>query len=360
MTAELSPSVQIDGVTHRYGHVTALSRLDLAIRPGEFVTFLGPSGCGKTTLLRVIAGFLQPTEGRVLLDGTDVTAVPPHKRPVNTVFQRPALFPHLDVGENVAFSLRLTHTAEAEINRRVTETLSLVRLDGFERRASHELSGGQMQRVALARVLVARPKVLLLDEPLSALDLAIRLEMEGELRRVHREIGGTFVYVTHDQREALALSDRVAVFNRGQIEQIDRPEQVYRRPATPFVARFVGDANVVPVDVIAADGRRATVTLGATRIDAAFAQMPAAGPAWLVLRPEDVALSDAAGGEGGTAGVVCDFAYRGAGYAYRIAVPGLSEPLKAEVAATTARPFPIGAPVHVRWDMGACALLRRQ
>jgi ABC-type Fe3+/spermidine/putrescine transport system ATPase subunit len=157
MMADPSTSVQIESVTHRYGRVTALCRLDLAIRRGEFVTFLGPSGCGKTTLLRVIAGFLQPTEGRVLLDGYDVTAIPPHKRPVNTVFQRPALFPHLDVGENVAFSLRLTSTSEAEIRRRVAEVLSLVRLDGFERRASHELSGGQMQRVALARVLVGRP-----------------------------------------------------------------------------------------------------------------------------------------------------------------------------------------------------------
>jgi ABC-type Fe3+/spermidine/putrescine transport system ATPase subunit len=359
MMADPSTSVQIESVTHRYGRVTALCRLDLAIRRGEFVTFLGPSGCGKTTLLRVIAGFLQPTEGRVLLDGYDVTAIPPHKRPVNTVFQRPALFPHLDVGENVAFSLRLTSTSEAEIRRRVAEVLSLVRLDGFERRASHELSGGQMQRVALARVLVARPKVLLLDEPLSALDLAIRLEMEMELRRVHREIGGTFVYVTHDQREALALSDRVAVFNCGQIEQIDRPEHVYRLPATPFVARFVGDANVVPVDVIVQNGCQATVTLGAVRIDAAFGQIPDPGPAWLVLRPEDIGLSAAGDGESGGTGVVCDFAYRGAGYAYRITVPGLNEPLKAEVAATLAGPFAIGARVQMRWDIGACVLLKR-
>ena len=291
----------------------------------------------------------------MLLHGADVTSIPPHKRPVNTVFQRPSLFPHLDVRENVAFSLRLTGTSDAEIASRVAEALALVRLAGFERRAAHELSGGQMQRVALARVLIARPKVLLLDEPLSALDLAIRLEMEGELRRVHREIGGTFIYVTHDQREALALSDRVAVFNRGRIEQIDKPDRIYRQPATPFVARFVGDANVVPVEVIAGNGVQTMVALGSARIEAAMTQAPQAGTAWLVLRPEFVQLSV---GGGGAAGTVCDFAYRGAGFAYRVAIPGLDEPLKVEMAATTA-PFAIGAPVRVTWDMNACAFLKR-
>ena len=219
-------AVEIRSVSHRYGAMAALDGIDLAIEPGEFVTFLGPSGCGKTTLLRIIAGFLRPTRGSVLLHGADVTATPPHKRPVNMVFQRPSLFPHLDVGENVAFSLRLAKIPEAEVKQRVAEVLALVRLPGYERRASHELSGGQMQRVALARVLISRPQVLLLDEPLSALDLAIRLEMEEELRRLHRETGATFIYVTHDQREALALSDRVVVFNRGRIEQADRPERI--------------------------------------------------------------------------------------------------------------------------------------
>jgi ABC-type Fe3+/spermidine/putrescine transport system ATPase subunit len=352
----VTAAVEIAGVTHRYGRATALQNIVLSIEPGEFVTFLGPSGCGKTTLLRIIAGFLQPSEGRVLLHGEDVTAIPPHKRPVNTVFQRPSLFPHLDVGENVAFSLRLVGTPEDEVRRRVAGALALVRLDGYERRAAHELSGGQMQRVSLARVLIARPKVLLLDEPLSALDLAIRLEMEGELRRVHREIGATFIYVTHDQREALALSDRVAVFNRGTIEQIDRPDRIYRHPATPFVARFVGDANVVPVE-IAADGAQSTVALGTARLQAAITHPPTAGAAWLILRPEIVRLAPASGG--GVGGVVCDFAYRGAGFAYRVAVEGLPEPLKAEMAAGTAEPFAVGTAVQVSWDMNACAFLKR-
>jgi ABC-type Fe3+/spermidine/putrescine transport system ATPase subunit len=352
----MASAVEVLGVSHRYGLVTALQRIDLAIEHGEFVTFLGPSGCGKTTLLRIIAGFLRPSEGRVSLHGSDVTASPPHKRPVNTVFQRPSLFPHLDVGENVAFSLRLKGMQEAEVKSRVAEALALVRLAGFERRAAHELSGGQMQRVALARVLVARPKVLLLDEPLSALDLAIRLEMEEELRRVHREIGSTFIYVTHDQREALALSDRVAVFNRGRIEQIDKPDRIYRQPATPFAARFVGSANVVPVEVGVADGGSVTVTLGTARLDAAMAQVPTCGPAWLVLRPEIIRLDT---GEGGLAGTVCDFAYRGAGHAYRVVVPGLDEPLKAEMSAS-GDPFPIGAIVRITWDMSACAFLKRE
>jgi len=348
-------AVQIAGVTHRYGRLVALKDITLSIEKGEFVTFLGPSGCGKTTLLRIIGGFLQPSEGGVLLHGADVTAIPPHKRPVNTVFQRPSLFPHLDVGENVAFSLRLNRAPEDEIKRRVAEALALVRLAGYERRAAHELSGGQMQRVALARVLIARPKVLLLDEPLSALDLAIRLEMEGELRRVHREIGGTFIYVTHDQREALALSDRVVVFNRGEIEQIDRPDRIYRLPATPFVARFVGDANVVPVEVAIGAGGSTRVTLGPASLEAA--SVPLTGSAWLVLRAEHVRVA-ATTGSGGLTGTVVDFAYRGAGHAYRIAIPGLSELLKAEVAATS-EPFAVGAAVSVSWDMNGCSFLQR-
>jgi spermidine/putrescine transport system ATP-binding protein len=353
-------SVQIDNVTHRYGRTTALKNVGLAVTPGEFVTFLGPSGCGKTTLLRVIAGFLRPSEGRVLLQGRDVTAVPPHKRPVNTVFQRPSLFPHLDVGENVAFSLRLARTANDEVARRVAEALALVRLTGFERRQSHELSGGQMQRVALARVLIARPKVLLLDEPLSALDLAIRLEMEEELRRVHRETRGTFIYVTHDQREALALSDRVVVFNGGHIEQAGPPEEIYRRPATPFVARFVGNANVLPVEVALDAGGRRTVSIGGTPVSIDHRDGNA-GHAWLVLRPEAIAVTEAlpAMSNAGLLGIVRDFAYRGAGYAYRIELVGVAELLKAEVAAASSRPFPIGSQVSVSWKPTACGLLPR-
>ena len=235
--------------------------MSLAIEDGELVTLLGPSGCGKTTLLRIIAGFIKPSSGRILLQGRDVTRLPPHKRPVNMVFQRATLFPHLDVYGNVAFGLQIAGLAKEEVASRVSEALSLVRLEGYEHRRAHELSGGQMQRVALARALVNRPRVLLLDEPLSALDLKIRLEMEAELRRVHRETGATFVYVTHDQREALALSDRIVVFDDGRVEQVGPPGEIYRSPASRFAAQFVGDANVIPVDVIAASEGMATVRL---------------------------------------------------------------------------------------------------
>ena len=255
--------LELEGITHRYGTVTALQDVSLTISDGEFVTLLGPSGCGKTTLLRIVAGFIRPSEGRLLLQGRDVTRIPPHRRPVNMVFQRAALFPHLDVFENVAFGLRVS--GAPDIEARVTEALRLVRLVGFERRRAHELSGGQLQRVALARALVNRPRVLLLDEPLAALDLRIRLEMEAELRRVHRETGATFVYVTHDQGEALALSDRIVVFDQGNVEQVGTPDEIYRRPATPFAARFVGDANVLPVHVVELSGTRATVDLAGIR-----------------------------------------------------------------------------------------------
>jgi ABC-type Fe3+/spermidine/putrescine transport system ATPase subunit len=349
--------LRVDAVTHRYGGTAALRDVTLALRPGEFVTLLGPSGCGKTTLLRIVAGFVQPSSGRVWIGGRDVTGVPAHRRPVNTVFQRPTLFPHLDVAENVAFGLRLDRVRGEEIERRVAEALALVRLDGYQQRRSHELSGGQMQRVALARALVKRPSLLLLDEPLSALDLAIRLEMEAELRRLHREIGGTFVYVTHDQREALALSDRIVVFNRGRIEQLGTPDQIYRAPASVFAARFVGDANVAAVDVTRGNGGSATVAIGEHRF--AVPGAPPEGPAWLVLRPEVVRVVKRTGVSTGLAGTVCDCAFRGAGFAYRVAVPGLPEPLKAEVAAGMAPPLAVGCEVALTWDGASCALLPR-
>jgi ABC-type Fe3+/spermidine/putrescine transport system ATPase subunit len=359
-TGHQEKAVVIDAATHRYGSIFALRDVSLALEAGEFLTLLGPSGCGKTTLLRIMAGFVHPTAGRILLDGRDVTDTPPHRRPINTVFQRPALFPHLDVGDNVAFSLRLSRVPKHEIARRVTEALTLVRLEGFERRRSHELSGGQMQRVALARVLVARPKVLLLDEPLSALDLAIRLEMEAELRRVHREIGATFVYVTHDQREALALSDRIVVLKQGRIEQVGKPEEIYRQPASPFAARFVGDANTLPVEIVATSGRQMTIGIGSSQVVVDHGDRIECRDAWLVLRPEVIRVSDSMPTNGGgLPGVVHDFAYRGAGYAYRIAVPGVRDLLKVEVAAEGARPFTVGSRVTVAWDASSCALLPR-
>jgi ABC-type Fe3+/spermidine/putrescine transport system ATPase subunit len=354
-------SLQILEVTHRYGNVRALDGVSLEIEEGELVTLLGPSGCGKTTLLRIVAGFIRPSEGRILLHGQDVTRTPPHKRPVNMVFQRPTLFPHLDVYGNVAFGLRVAGLPKPEIESRVGEALSLVRLDGYERRRAHELSGGQMQRIALARALVNRPQVLLLDEPLSALDLKIRLELEEELRRVHRETGATFVYVTHDQREALALSDRVAVFDRGRIEQIAPPSDLYRNPTSVFAARFVGDANVIPVEVTAGVGPGATVSVAGRELAIPTLDELPAGPAWLVLRPEAIqVVQSVPAGFGSLDGRIEDVAFRGTGFTYRISVDGVAERIKAEVAAGGVGPVELGTPVVLAWDPASCRLLPRE
>jgi putative spermidine/putrescine transport system ATP-binding protein len=225
--------------------VVAVAGIDLEIRDGEFFSMLGPSGSGKTTTLRMIAGFELPTEGRILLHGEDVTARPPFDRDVNTVFQDYALFPHMTVGDNVAYGLMIRKVPKPERERRVGEALAMVRLAGYERRRPTQLSGGQRQRVALARALVNRPRVLLLDEPLGALDLKLREEMQIELKAIQQEVGITFIYVTHDQEEALTMSDRLAVFSQGRIEQVGTPAEVYERPATPFVAGFVGTSNLL-------------------------------------------------------------------------------------------------------------------
>jgi spermidine/putrescine transport system ATP-binding protein len=244
--AGIEPSVRLDRVSKRFGDLVAVRDLDLEIGRGEFFTLLGPSGCGKTTTLRIIAGFEDPTAGRVLIDGQDVAGLPSHKRPANTVFQSYALFPHLSVGENVAFGLRRKKVAKDEIERRVAAELKRVRLAAEINRRPNQLSGGQQQRVALARALVNLPKVLLLDEPLGALDLKLRKGLQIELKRIQREVGITFIYVTHDQEEALTMSDRIAVMNRGRVEQVADPETVYEHPATIFVAGFIGVSNLMP------------------------------------------------------------------------------------------------------------------
>jgi len=235
--------VVLDGVTKRFGDVTAVEDINLTGRAGEFFSFLGPSGSGKTTCLRMIAGFEQPTAGSIVLQGRDVAGLPPYDRDVNTVFQDYALFPHMTVGENVEYGLRVKGIAKAARRAQAADALSMVRLDGFDNRKPTQLSGGQRQRVALARALVNRPKVLLLDEPLGALDLKLRQEMQEELKGIKREVGITFIYVTHDQDEALAMSDRIAVFSHGHLEQIGAPTEVYEHPKTAFVASFVGSSN---------------------------------------------------------------------------------------------------------------------
>ena len=240
-----NPDVALRGVTKTFDGTVAVDGIDLDVQPGEFLSLLGPSGCGKTTTLRLIAGFEQPDAGTIGIGGDDVAGLPPYRRDVNTVFQSYALFPHMDVLSNVAYGLRHKGMARAEREGRARAMLGVVRLDGVEKRRPGQLSGGQQQRVALARALVMDPKVLLLDEPLGALDLRVRKQLQIELKRIQSEVGVTFVYVTHDQEEALGLSDRVAVMNAGRIEQVGPPREIYDRPRTEFVARFIGETNFV-------------------------------------------------------------------------------------------------------------------
>ena len=290
------PDVQMVGVTKRFGAVVAVDRMNLAIPPASFTSLLGPSGCGKTTTLRMIAGFEQPTEGEIFLAGRPIAGVPPYQRNVNTVFQHYALFPHMDVAQNVGYGLRQRNVRKDEEKRRVAEALDLVRLTGYGARRTWELSGGQQQRVALARALVNRPTVLLLDEPLGALDLKLRKEMQLELKALQQEVGITFVYVTHDQEEALTMSDLIVVMRDGLIQQQGGPTKLYERPANRFVADFIGSSNFLDGTVAAADGEhRVTVTtkLGLSlrgEVTDPSATVEVGQPVTVVIRPERLEL----------------------------------------------------------------------
>ena len=349
----LDYAVSFQEVRRSFNQVEVLRGITLDVAPGEFLTLLGPSGCGKTTLLRIAAGFERPSSGTMLLDGRNVTKAPAHKRDINMVFQRPTLFPHLNVFDNVAFGLRLEKVPQADLKSRVGEALELVKLSGFEARRSVEMSGGQIQRVALARALVKRPKVLLLDEPLSALDLKIRLGMEAELRRIHRETGAVFIYVTHDQREALALSDRIAVFNKGSIEQCGTPEDIYFNPATPFIAGFVGDANVLPATVLSTYQDVAECDCAGERVRVGTSGRVIVGACSVVLRPEQIQVTaDTAGAAAeGLTGVVADVAFRGTAFGYGVQVPGLPKLVKAEPAIRgEQQPLEVGTRVRLTWS----------
>jgi spermidine/putrescine transport system ATP-binding protein len=293
--------IGIERVTKRFDDFTAVHEADFAIQRGEFFSMLGPSGCGKTTTLRMIAGFELPSAGRITLEGNDVSRVPPYKRNVNTVFQHYALFPHMSVFDNVAFGPRSKRVKREETKRRVHELLKIVRLADFADRRPGQLSGGQQQRVALARALVNYPSALLLDEPLGALDLKLRQTMQLELKRIQREVGITFVYVTHDQEEALTMSDRIAVMNDGKVEQIASPEDIYSTPASVFVAGFIGVANLLPATVEAVRSDEADVTLpGGTRaaVPVGHTTPQAHGRATVMLRPERITVSVAEPGNG--------------------------------------------------------------
>ena len=286
--------VQLVDLVKRFSDVTAVAGINLDMPPGEFFSLLGPSGCGKTTTLRLIAGFERPDEGQILLDGVDMAQTPPHKRNVNTVFQNYALFPHLAVAENVGFGLRYKDVSKQDAKRKISEALELVRLSGFERRRPSQLSGGQQQRVALARALILNPAVLLLDEPLGALDAKLRKALQIELKALQEEIGITFVYVTHDQEEALTMSDRLAVMSNGRVEQIGTPSDVYEEPTTAYVADFLGVSNLMDAeaDGLDAEGRAARVRLGEFELAAGQGDTDARGSVKIVIRPERIRLEE--------------------------------------------------------------------
>jgi len=331
--AETAPiDVRLSGVAKHYGDVTAVDGVDLEVRRGEFFTLLGPSGSGKTTCLRVIAGFERPDSGRVELGGDDVTDLPPFERDVNTVFQDYALFPHMTVGENVAYGLRVKRVPRDERGRRVADALAMVRLEGYEGRRPSQLSGGQRQRIALARALVNRPRVLLLDEPLGALDLKLRQQLQVELKRIQQEVGITFVYVTHDQDEALSMSDRIAVMDHGNVIQVGSPHEVYDEPHSPFVAGFVGVSNLLELAVETVDGGVARLRLGAADRVAAAANgeaVRAGDTAIVTIRPERIGLHDgpAPDGDGAchAAGVVRESLYAGPTSRFVVALDGGGE-----------------------------------
>ncbi len=282
--ANKSHIIEIEHVSKSFGEKTVLDDISLYINKGEFITFLGPSGCGKTTLLRLIAGFLSPDEGTITMDGKDLVGVPPHKRPLNTVFQRYALFPHLDVYDNIAFGLKLAKVPQDEIDQRVRKILKLVAMSDYEDRDVTTLSGGQQQRIAIARALVNRPKVLLLDEPLSALDLKMRKDMQIELKEMHQKLGITFIYVTHDQEEALTLSDTIVVMNDGKIQQIGTPADIYNEPVNCFVADFIGESNILKGRMMR-DRRVAFIKHEFDCVDEGFGEDV---PVDVVVRPEDI------------------------------------------------------------------------
>jgi spermidine/putrescine transport system ATP-binding protein len=318
VTAQEDPGTKgdvivLDHVAKRFGAFVAVQDACFGIGRGEFFSMLGPSGCGKTTTLRMIAGFESPTSGRILLDGEDVSRTPPYRRNVNTVFQQYALFPHMSVFDNVAFGLRSRKVPKGEVTQRVGEMLEIVRMGDFARRRPGQLSGGQQQRVALARALVNKPSALLLDEPLAALDLKLRQAMQLELKRIQRDTAVTFVFVTHDQQEALTMSDHIAVMSDGWVEQIGSPSEIYHRPATPFVAGFIGEANLLPGTVEARGGGLATVAAGGGTV--AVSDAPGTGEVVLVMiRPERVQVGRHAPGEAlaGVPATVQDVIFRGA------------------------------------------------
>jgi spermidine/putrescine ABC transporter ATP-binding subunit len=373
MVAELSPpvtaaapaggAVELRGLTKRYGEETVVNSIAASIAPGEFFSLLGPSGSGKTTTLMMVAGFVRPDGGSILVDGADVAAVPPQKRGFGMVFQNYAIFPHLNVFENIAFPLRARHWAKDEIGDRVNWALDMVQLGRFADRHARQLSGGQQQRVALARAIVFHPPVVLMDEPLGALDKNLRFEMQVEIKEIQQRLGMTVLYVTHDQEEAMSMSDRIAIMNHGRIDQVGPPGEVYEKPANPFVGRFLGEANLIEGTVVAEAGEIARLRLSSGQeLRAPRSNSCGAGPAMLFIRPErvEIAPGTAAHGDPGAnvlAGTVRRCSFLGNILRYAVALDG-AEAITIDLQnAAGVTPLPVGAPVVLRWPVADSLIL---
>ena len=353
--------IQLEGLTKAFGEHVAVAGIDVDMPPGEFFTLLGPSGCGKTTTLRMIAGFEQPTSGRIMLDGTDVARVPPHRRNVNTVFQSYALFPHLDVAKNVAFGLKYQKVDKGERGRRVAQALELVNLTEFAHRKADQLSGGQQQRVALARALVLQPRVLLLDEPLGALDAKLRKTLQVELKALQSELGITFVFVTHDQEEALTMSDRIAVMNKGLVEQAAPPRSIYEEPTTIFVAEFLGVSNLLAAEALGRDGAACAVRIGDRVFRCGQGELDTTGEVKVMIRPERIVIEPhAESGDERLPGIVERSVFLGGSHEVHVRVLG-GELMRAMVA-NDGSPKPVslepGAAVSLRLPPAALRVLR--
>ena len=359
-------AIDIRSVSKTYGSgeaaVTAVSDASLSIRQNEFFTLLGPSGCGKTTLLRLIAGFEFPTSGELLLDGQAIAAMPPFRRPINTVFQNYALFPHMTVAENIGFGLKMLGKSRAEIDGRVGDMLKLVRMEKYGSRKTSQLSGGQQQRVALARALAPQPKVLLLDEPLSALDYKLRKDMQIELKRLQSETGITFVFVTHDQEEALTMSDRIAVMSSGNILQVGGPRDIYDQPTVRFVADFIGETNFLDATIVSRDGGSAEVELpGGGRVTASIpGDFTPSGPVTVMLRPEHTALTAPEAPDAALTGTLAEIIYFGTDTFFEVLLGDGKTRFMVRAQNKPSQSFGLekGARVGIRFEPGAPRVLR--
>ena len=351
----IEPIVKLAAITKSFGAFQALHEINLDIREGEILTLLGPSGCGKTTLMRIVAGFEEPTTGQIKIRGADMRGIPPERRPVNMVFQRYALFPHLDVFDNIAFGLRLKKTPKETIRTEVKRILELVQMTDLADRWINQLSGGQQQRVALARALVNRPAVLLLDEPLAALDLKIRQHMLAELKRIHTETGTTFIYVTHDQDEAMVLSDRIVLMNKGRIEQIATPEQMYAAPESLFAAQFLGDTNILSATVTGIEGQTAKCDIGVGEVRVPADNLAAGESIKLSIRPEVITLAHDGDGLQGT---IKDRAFIGNRIVYWVALANGTTLRCQEARSVAGMRFQPGSPVRAHWPSAGNVVLK--